>query len=711
MTLDPATPTLRSGVYEALFVHGLDGVLIACAEGQVLAANARACELLGRTEHELLELGLEGIVTASDGRWSEVLGIRDRTSAFRGVVQVVRGDGSTVAAEVTTGTFLDGEASRVWVCLRDVGAAEDAAAERAEATARSADDVLDGLESISDMYIGVDADWRMTYINGKAETRLGVAREDAVGQDIWVRFPSLVGSDFEAVYRQVARTGCPATLEARYHAADLWCEARVYPLRRGGIAIYFRDISERRAREQERERLLDAERVAREAAERAQRVLAQRATRDELTGVLSRAGLRLEVERLVAARPDIRLTLAFIGLDRFKLVNDSLGHAAGDRLLGEFARRLAVLAGPTDAVARFGGDEFVVVLVDRSAEEAGCFAQQVIGASREPVDVGPRLLATASVGLAAACPPDLDILLREANAALHRAKDDGRDRAVWFDERMHVESVRRVQIENDLREALDRDELFVEYQPAFDLRQERICHVEALVRWQHPVRGVVGPQEFIPVAEETGLVDRLGEQVLCRVVEQARRWAHLPGFRVWVNVSPQQLVDRDFPARIAAQLGRAGLPAERLGIEVTESALADGARVGEVLRQVHDLGVAIAVDDFGTGYSSLARLNEFPVDVVKIDRSFVEELGTARGEAFVAGIVTLARAIDAHVIAEGVETLSQLTALSALGVDSACGYLLARPSAPEHLPLTIPAEASFRWRTGLHPTVARIPGT
>jgi EAL domain-containing protein (putative c-di-GMP-specific phosphodiesterase class I) len=206
-------------------------------------------------------------------------------------------------------------------------------------------------------------------------------------------------------------------------------------------------------------------------------------------------------------------------------------------------------------------------------------------------------------------------------------------------------------------------------------------------------------------------VDRLGEQVLRRAVGQARRWGHLPDFRVWVNVSPQQLVDRGFPARIAAELDRAGLPAERLGIEVTESALADGARVGEVLRRVHDLGVAIAVDDFGTGYSSLARLNEFPVDVVKIDRSFVEELGTARGEAFVAGIVTLARAIDAHVIAEGVETLSQLTALSALGVDSACGYLLARPSAPEHLPLTIPVEASFRWPTGLHPTVARAPGT
>ncbi|MGY1753432.1 putative bifunctional diguanylate cyclase/phosphodiesterase [Blastococcus sp. SYSU D01042] len=704
------TPTLRNGVYEALVVHSLDGMLIGTAEGQVLAANARACELLGRTEHELVELGLAGLTGGADRRWSEVLGLRDRTSAFRGVVQFVRGDGSTVATEVTTGTFLDGDRPGVYVSLRDVGTAEEAAAERAEATTRSADEMLDSLESISDMYIGVDAAWRMTYLNAKAEARLGVAREDVVGQDIWVRFPSLVGSDFEAVYRQVARSGRPATLEARYDAADLWCEARVYPLRRGGIAIYFRDISERRARERERERLLEAERVAREAADRAQRVLAHRATRDELTGLLSRAGLRLEVERVLAERPDARLTLAFVDLDRFTLVNDSLGHAAGDRVLVGFARRLAAVTGPADALARFGGDEFVALLVDRSTAEAGRFADQVVAIGREVVDVGARLLVTASVGLAAAGAPDLDILLREAGAAVHRAKADGRDRVVWFDEQMHVESVRRVELESDLRQALDRDELFVEYQPAFDLRQERICHVEALVRWRHPLRGLVGPQDFIPVAEETGLVGRVGEQVLARAVEQARRWRHLPGLRVWVNVSPQQLVDRSLPDRIAAELDRAGLPAERLGIEVTESALADGSGAGQVLCRLHDLGVAIAVDDFGTGYSSLARLNEFPVDVVKIDKSFVHDLATPRGEAFVSGIVTLARAIDAHVIAEGVETLPQLTALSALGVDSACGYLLARPSAPEHLPLTIPSEASFRWRSGLHPSVSRPPG-
>jgi diguanylate cyclase (GGDEF)-like protein/PAS domain S-box-containing protein len=674
-------------------------MLIVSADGRILRANARACELLGRTESELCRLGAADVVDRADGRWTEGLEVEGCEGASRGTVRVRRGDGSTLPAEVTTATFLDGDALRTCVSFRDMGAAQ---------AERTAAEILDSLESISDMYIGVAADWRVTYINAEAEDRLGVGRAEVVGQDLWAQFPSLLGTEFEQIYRQVARTGRMATLEACYDVADLWCEARVYPLRRGGIAIHFRDISERRAMERERERLLVAERAAREAAERAQRVLAYRASRDELTGLLSRAGMRQGVDQVLTGQPGIPLTLAFVDLDRFKRVNDSLGHSVGDALLRDFARRLAALAGPADLVARFGGDEFVVVVVDRSTEEVERFAQQIVEAGREAVDVGPRLLVTASVGLAPATgTSDLDTLLREADAALYRAKVLGRDRAVWFDEQMHVESVRRVEVENDLRDALARDELFVEYQPAFDLRQEGICHVEALVRWRHPTRGLVGPQDFVPVAEETGLIDQLGELVLARAVEQAGRWAHLPGFRVWANVSPRQLVDREFPARIAARLHGAGLPAERLGIEVTESALADGARVGEVLRQVHDLGVAIAVDDFGTGYSSLARLKEFPVDVVKIDRSFVEDLGTARGQAFVASIVTLARAIDAHVTAEGVETLSQLMALSVLGVDSACGYLLARPSAPEHLPLTIPAQASFRWPSGLHPTVAR----
>ena len=558
------------------------------------------------------------------------------------------------------------------------------------------------------MYIGVDADWRVTYINAQAEARLGVSRDDVVGAVLWECFPELLGTQFEAVYRRVVRTGRPETFEAWYRAADLWSETRVFPLRRGGIGIYFRDVAERRAMEQERERLLAAERRARTEVERAQHDLAHRATHDDLTGLLNRAGLTEYVDSIVAKWPATELTVLFADLDRFKLVNDSLGHGAGDALLAVVGRRLAELAGSTDVVARFGGDEFVVVMFDVPAAEADRMAAAVIAACSEPVQSGARVTVSASVGISAG-PGDLDTVLREAEAALGRAKAAGRDRAAWFDEQLHRESVQRLQTEHDLRLALERDELFLDYQPAFDLRHERITHVEALVRWRHPVRGVVPPLDFIPVAEEAGLISRLGEWVLGRVVEQAVRWAHIPGLRVWLNVSPEQLADRRMPQLLADHLARVGLAADRLGIEVTESTFADSSCMATVLEEVRALGVAVAIDDFGTGYSSLARLGDLPVDVIKIDRSFVHDLGTARGEAVLSSIVTLAHALDADVIAEGVETLEQLRTLSVLGVDSASGYLLARPAVPEHLPMPLPAATSFRWRTDMHPSVARVP--
>ena len=705
--IDVCEPT--GSVYEALFTHGVDGVLITSPDGRIAGANQRACELLGRSEVELIDLGRDGVVDRRDTRWVEALQVRARDGAFRGELRMRRRDGSTFPAEVTTAIFDDGIRARAYLTFRDMTEAEAEAARTAE-TRRAAAEVIDSLESFSDMYIGVDSDWRVTYINAQAELRLGVLRETVVGADLWEAFPALPGTGFEAAYRRVMSTGEAGTVEAHYSDADLWCEARAYPLRRGGIGIYFRDIAERRAAEGERERLYAAERAARAAAERAQHDLSRRATHDELTGLLNRAGLVQQVEAVLSGRPAVGLTVAFIDLDRFKLVNDCLGHATGDRLLEVFARRLAAAAGPADLVARFGGDEFVVVMVGVSAESAGRLAADVIAASREPVDVGARLLVTASVGLAAGVgPADLGRLLQEADAALYRAKDAGRERAAWFDERMHEESLRRVQIEQDLRLALDRDELVVEYQPAFDLRFERISHIEALVRWRHPVRGLVPPLEFIPVAEESGLIHRLGEQVLARVVQQAGRWAHIPDLRVWANVSPQQLADPELPRSIGTHLESAGLPAERLGIEVTESVLADTTHLAGALEQVRALGVAVAIDDFGTGYSSLARLSTSPVDVIKIDRSFVADLGTARGEAVLASIVTLAHAIGAHVIAEGVETLEQLTTLGGLGVDSASGYLLARPSAPEHLPVALEADRSLRGPARMHSSLARVP--
>jgi diguanylate cyclase (GGDEF)-like protein len=492
-------------------------------------------------------------------------------------------------------------------------------------------------------------------------------------------------------------------------ALDSWTETRVFPLRRGGLGVYFRDITERRGLEQERERRLASERAARAAAEQAQLDLAHQVLHDDLTGLLNRAGLRHQVESYLALWPTTGLTVLLIDLDQFKLVNDSLGHGLGDRVLTAFAQRLGDLAGPTDLVGRFGGDAYVVIRFDDSPMAATQMAEAVIAAARQPIETCSRLTVTVSIGLARTIDEaDLDDLMQQADAAVYQAKDAGRDQAVWFDERMHLESVQRLQTEHDLRQALERDELFLDYQPAFDLRCERISHVEALVRWRHPTRGLIPPLDFIPVAEDSGLVHQVGEWVLAHAVEQAARWAHIPDLRVWINVSPQQLAHRGLPDLIAAHLDRVGLPAAHLGIEVTESTLADRANLTQVLQEIRDLGVAIAIDDFGTGYSSLARLSVFPVDVIKIDQSFVADVQTARGEAVLAGIVTLAHATGAHVIAEGVETEAQLTALSALGVDSASGYLLARPAEPDHLPLPRATDPSAQGCAGLHPSLRKL---
>ncbi|SDO16921.1 bifunctional diguanylate cyclase/phosphodiesterase [Geodermatophilus sp. DSM 45219] len=574
---------------------------------------------------------------------------------------------------------------------------------------RAALEVIDILESFSDMYIGVDPDWVITYINAQAEARLNVRRDEVVGRNVWERFPDLLGTPIEDAYRETARSRRPLTVEAFYRAANLWSETRVFPLRRGGLGVYFRDITDRHNMEQERERALDAERAARQVAEQAQLDLAHQATHDDLTGLLNRAGLRQQVEAYLALWPTAQITVLLIDLDQFKLVNDSLGHGVGDRVLTAFGQRLHELAGPTDLVCRFGGDAQAVVLFDASPEEATRRAEEILAVARQPIESCSQLTVTVSIGLARTDDAaDLDDLLQQADAAVYRAKAAGRDQAAWFDEQMHLETVRRMQTEHDLRLALEWDDLFLVYQPAFDLRCERINHVEALVRWQHPTRGLIPPLDFIPVAEDSGLIHQLGEWVLARAVEQAARWAHIPDLRVWINVSPQQLAHRGLADSIAAHLNRVGLPGFHLGIEVTESTLADRDSLTQALCDIRNLGVHVAIDDFGTGYSSLARLSKFPVDVIKIDRSFVTDVLTARGEAVLAGIVTLAHATGAHVIAEGVETEAQLAALSALGVDSASGYLLARPSEPDHLPFPRASDRSLRGRPALHPSLQRL---
>ncbi|MCU1431590.1 MAG: diguanylate cyclase/phosphodiesterase with and sensor(s), partial [Actinotalea sp.] len=272
--------------------------------------------------------------------------------------------------------------------------------------------------------------------------------------------------------------------------------------------------------------------------------------------------------------------------------------------------------------------------------------------------------------------------------------------AAWFDQRLHVQAVQRMQVEQELRAAVTGGQLLAHYQPAYDLLTGAAVHIEALARWQHPARGLIPPAAFIPVAEESGLITAVGEIVLATAAAQAHRWSDVPDLRVWVNVSPRQLAGASLTDLLARTLERSGIPAERLGIEVTESVMAERGRLRSELEAVHSLGVAIAIDDFGTGYSSLARLSAMPFDVIKIDRSFVAQLGTVTGDALVSAIVTLSHSIGAHVIAEGVETQAQLDQVAASGCDSAAGYFMARPGPADDVRWQIPVGSALLQEAG-----------
>jgi diguanylate cyclase (GGDEF)-like protein/PAS domain S-box-containing protein len=432
-----------------------------------------------------------------------------------------------------------------------------------------------------------------------------------------------------------------------------------------------------------------------------QRLLHQ-ATHDALTGLPNRTMLldRLS-EVLDAAKPDERVGLAFLDLDGFKGVNDTLGHEAGDRLLAEVARRLSLATDPSrHLVARMGGDEFVI-LVERtiSAADVTDVAKAALAALQEPIILdGRRLSITASLGLverpaAGAKPTEL---LRAADITLYWAKADGKARWAVFDEERNEREVARYALSQALPAALEHGELFLEYQPIVDLSTGSTYAMEALVRWNHPVRGLLGPGEFVPLAEETGVIVALGRWVLRRAVEDAAAWPPTPdGSRVTVavNVAVRQVHEPDLVADVTEALEASGLPPELLQLEITETAVMSPGESGrpalETLRALADLGVRIAIDDFGTGYSNLAYLHRLPASTLKIDYSFVQALTqpTANGhesaEAIVTSLITLAHACGMTVTAEGVETPVQAAILRQLGAERAQGFLYSR-AVPHH---------------------------
>jgi diguanylate cyclase (GGDEF)-like protein/PAS domain S-box-containing protein len=420
-----------------------------------------------------------------------------------------------------------------------------------------------------------------------------------------------------------------------------------------------------------------------------QQELARQASHDPLTGLANTSLFRERLARALARAGggDPRVAVLFIDLDDFKTINDSLGHSVGDELLMGVAERLRGCVRTLDAVARMGGDEFAVLVSDlRTADDAAEIARRILAVVSEPLPVGSRtVVTTASVGIAVAGPGDVvDDVLRNADAAMYAAKGAGRNRADEFRPELHAAALRRLEIDSQLRGAAARGELVVHYQPVVDLASGEVESLEALVRWNHPEEGLVAPGEFIPIAENSDLIDEIGAHVLHRACLEAASWPTQPGRvdrpALAVNLAPRQLQDVGVVDRVRAHLQSTGLPAGRLTLEITESALTlDPATAQRRLEELKELGVRLAMDDFGTGYSSLSHLQRFPIDVLKIDRSFVSTITDGVGEALIRAVLDLSHALGIETVAEGVETEEQRSVLVALGCRHGQGHLFSRP--------------------------------
>ncbi|MGD9812068.1 MAG: putative bifunctional diguanylate cyclase/phosphodiesterase [Sphingobium sp.] len=409
------------------------------------------------------------------------------------------------------------------------------------------------------------------------------------------------------------------------------------------------------------------------------------ALHDVLTGLPNRAMFERKLEQaLEQSRHDgSRLAVLYIDLDRFKQVNDTLGHPAGDQLIVEVAARLSADVRHYDTVARLGGDEFAIILVDLTGNGiVKEICARIVEDLRRPFDLaGAQSFIGASIGVAVS--PDHGVdrteLVRKADIALYRAKMDGRNRFTIFNPRMDDAVRSREEIDRDLRQALSDGggQLKLHYQPVFSAKTGEMNAVEALVRWDHPTRGVISPAEFVPLAEESGLIEPLGTWIFQTAMNDARRW---PGIRLSVNVSPVQIRNRAFPARLLKMLKEAGMKPGQLELEITETALMDASSgVTDTLAGLRQRGVLVALDDFGTGYSSLSHIRDIAVDRVKIDRSFVDAIESGNGRALIQAIVTLGLANGLKLTAEGVETEAQRDFLKQAGCDELQGFLLARP--------------------------------
>ena len=525
------------------------------------------------------------------------------------------------------------------------------------------------LDLAATMIYVCDPQGRITHWNAAAEHRYGWTAGEAVGRTV----DELLATEFpgprDEIMAELRRDGrWEGEVRHRRRDGTPMVVASSYGLRRDGdgqmaaVLVVDRDLSERTALEER---------------------LVYEATHDPLTGMPNRRAFLDHLHRALAdARGTARsVNVLVCGIDHFKILNDSLGHEAGDDALVVVGERLA-LAGGHHPVYRFGGDVFAVL---HEGPEPQALADLLLEAARAPTGVyGREFFLTLSIGIATSIGGDLvaDQLLRQADIAMYQAKATGKDRAERFEPRMLDGLLERVELEAELRHGIEQGELVLHYQPKIDLRSGALVGAEALVRWQHPTRGLVPPDEFIPLAEDTGLILSLGRWALQEATRQTRQWQQRSGrdLTIAVNVSTRQLRDPGLERDVEAALDSSGLPPAGLTIEITESALQEGTSAATVLSRLDQLGVRLSIDDFGTGYSSLDRLRHIPVHEVKIDKAFVQEIdATGDGAPLVVAMIAMAHSLGHHVVAEGVESPHQIEFLRAHGCDQAQGYLVGRP--------------------------------
>lgn len=685
------------GQYRAMFE--MAGVGMAEADPDTrryVRVNRKMTEMTGYSEAELLRMSFIDLTHPDDRRPNDQAYVKLASGASDGFAmekRYVRKDGRDLWVSLTATLIRDasGRATRTIAVLQDVDAHR-----RAEQALRQSEELLRRiLEGSADCLKTLDLEGRVLWINDGGRRLLEFETT-----------PLPIGAPWHTLWAAESRPKLEAAIDAaRAGGVGKFEGFRPTP---GGIQKWWSvTVSPVVDAHGKPERLLAISRDITER-KRAEIALARLAYHDTLTGLPNRAMLLERIENCLkpetaGGEPGGRFAVLFLDLDRFKLINDSLGHAAGDRLLAEVGRRLEACVADSapggsllNLVARLGGDEFTVLLQDvPHPDDTLRLAGQILVELARPIDFdGQELFTTASIGIVLGdddarrrCGSALD-LLRDADAAMYRAKSLGKGRFSIFDATLHDAAVERLKIENDLRRALDRGELLLHYQPIVCLQTRSLLGFEALIRWKRDGR-LVSPGSFIPIAEDTGMICAIGAWVLREACRQTADWKSRHGdaardLHVSVNVSRRQLADPDLVPHVRRVLEETQLDPACLKLEITESVIVeDGDAALRVLRSLKDLGVQLSMDDFGTGYSSLSCLHRFPIDVLKVDRTFISNHQERRDTAaIVQAIVALAHNLHMSVVAEGIEKPEQIVFLQALDCDAAQGYLFAPPLDP-----------------------------